>query len=307
MTSHERSAIAIIGLGRMGAPIAGRLAAAGHAVVGYDASAARLRAAAERGLRVAGSLSEAVRGATAVVTVLPGAPSFEAVMLGSGGVLEALGTGCCWLDLTSNDPRVAQRVAERSAARGVLAVGAPMGGGVDAAQSGALEFFVGGASEARERVLPMLSALADPGGIRIAGDDIASGYAAKLLINLLWFGQVAAVTETFLLGERLGVPADRMRSLLTGSAGDSAFAQRHLDRLLDGDNLETFGLKECVDELDILSELAVAGDVPFELSSAVARLHREALAEFGNVDGELMVARLLEQRAGTRLRREAAR
>jgi 3-hydroxyisobutyrate dehydrogenase-like beta-hydroxyacid dehydrogenase len=151
-------------------------------------------------------------------------------------------------------------------------------------------------------VRPLLDALARNEGVRVAGDDISSGYAAKLLINLLWFGQVAAVSEALLLGERMGLPAGRMRDLIAGSAADSAFVQRHLDPLLAGDDLVTFGLKECVDELDILISLADRHGTPFEVSSAITRIHHEALARFGPVDGELMVARLLEERSGIELR-----
>ena len=192
--------------------------------------------------------------------------------------------------------------ALRADKRGIQAVGAPMGGGVEAAEAAELEFFVGGAQSARERVTPILEELARIDGVRVVGDDIGDGYAAKLLINLLWFGQVAAVSEALLLAERLGVSAGSMRQLIAGSAADGAFARRHLDRLLAGDDMATFGLRECVDELDILTALASVHRSPFEVSSVVARLHHEALERYGPVDGELMVARLLEERGGTVLR-----
>jgi len=180
----------------------------------------------------------------------------------------------------------------------VLAVGAPMAGGVESAETASLEFYVGGAVAARDRVSPLLTELARPDGVRIAGDDIGSGYSAKLLINLLWFGQVAAVSEALLLGQRLGVPPAELRRLLAGSAADSAFAQRHLDRLLAGDYAETFGLGDCVAELDVLTDLASEAGSPFEVSALIARLHHDALDRFGRVDGEMLVARLLEERAG---------
>jgi 3-hydroxyisobutyrate dehydrogenase len=100
----------------------------------------------------------------------------------------------------------------------------------------------------------------------------------------------------------MGLELASLRGALAASAGGSAFLDRHLGSLLSGDYLETFGLDRCVDELEITASLAAENDVPFELSGLVTRLHREALARFGAVDGELLVAKLLEERATTRLR-----
>jgi len=294
--------VAVIGVGRMGLPIAGHLHRAGYVVRVYDRDADRTLRAASTGLRAAESAAAAAADADVLLTVLPGAPECESVMLGQGRVVESLRPGSCWLDLTSNDPRVAEEICRAAARRGIEAVGAPMGGGVEAAEASEIEFYVGGSPAARDRVWPILFELASADGLRVVGEDIGSAYAAKLLINLLWFGQVAAVSEALLLAERLGVSAGNMRELIAGSAADSAFAQRHLDRLLTGDDMATFGLRECVDELDILTELADIHRSPFEVSSVITRLHHEALERFGPVDGELMVARLLEDRSGSVLR-----
>lgn len=294
--------LVVVGLGRMGMPIAAHLARAGHSVVGHDRDERRTALAGAEGVAAASALLDQAREADILVTVLPGAAAFEEAMVGSGGLLDALPAGGCWLDLTSNDPRVAQRVADASQRRGVRAVGAPMGGGVEAAAGAALEFYVGGSPEDRARAAPVLEVLAAPGGVRVAGDTVGAGYSAKLLINLLWFGQVAAVTETLLLGQELGIRPDHLRRLIAGSAGDSAFAQRHLDPMLAGDDLTTFGLADCVDELDVLEGLADDHGTPFALSRLVAQLHREALELFGPVEGEVMVARMLEARAGRTVR-----
>jgi len=107
-----------------------------------------------------------------------------------------------------------------------------------------------------------------------------------------------------LLGMALGVPATTLRRTLGAGAGGSAFIDEYLDRLLDGDYAESFGLDRVVEELDTLASLAQQEGVPFELSSVVARLHREALERFGAVPGELLAAKLLEERAGRDLRVE---
>ena len=143
--------------------------------------------------------------------------------------------------------------------------------------------------------------LSNLGTIDYLGIPVGAGYAAKLIVNLLWFGQVAAVTEALLLGRSLGLSPSALRALLPTTAAGSAFIDGQLDQLLQGDYLETFGIDRVVAELDILADLAREGGVPFELSRVVTRLHREALETFGAVDGEMLVAKLLELEAGVRL------
>jgi len=125
---------------------------------------------------------------------------------------------------------------------------------------------------------------------------------AKLLANLLWFGQVIAVSEALLLGQALGVAPSGLAATLSRSAGGSAFIDEHLQALLAGDYLEHFGIDRVVEELEILVSMAAENRIPFEVSTLVTRLHREALDRFGAVDGELLAARLLEEQAGRELR-----
>jgi len=283
--------VGLLGVGRMGRPIAHALVEAGYDLLAYDPVANRAA-----GFASAGSVGEVAESADVLVTVLPGTPELETAMTQA---IAALRPGTLWLDLGSSDPRVAERIGHSIEHR-VESVGAPMGGGVEAVQTRTLQFFVGGPDDVVERARPLLQVL---GTIDHVGTAVGAGYTAKLLANLLWFGQVVAVTEALLLGQSLGLSPATLRRTLAASAGGSVFINDYLDRLLDGDYLESFGIDRCVEELDALADLARAEGVPFELSTLVARLHRDALERFGAVDGELLAAKLLEQRAGRDLRR----
>jgi 3-hydroxyisobutyrate dehydrogenase len=289
--------IGMLGVGRMGLPIARALLSAGFEVSAWDPAEPSLRRAADAGVTPLPSAAAVAASAGVVLTVLPGTAEVDEAM---DDALGALPTGSLWLDLTSNDPRVAERIASRAAERSIDTVGAPMAGGVPAAESTTLHFFVGGSTAALERARPVLERL---GTIEHVGEAVGAGYTAKLLANLLWFGQAVAVTEALLLGQSLGLSPVTLRTTLAASAGGSAFIDEYLDSLLDGDYLESFGIDRCVEELDTLASLAQSADVPFELSSVVVRLHREALERFGAIDGELLAAKLLEERAGRQLRR----
>ncbi|WP_382309244.1 NAD(P)-dependent oxidoreductase [Herbiconiux sp. UC225_62] len=313
--------IGVLGLGRMGLPVAVRLRAAGHHVVGYDpdrdrrllfgASPAGAAASVDPDRRAVPGQPEKVEPEWAaavdvLVTVLPGPEELEFAMIGDGGALPVLHERALWIDLTSGDPRMARSLARAAEARGVQAVAAPMAGGPGDAEAGTLGFFVGGEPGSVERAMPVLLALGAADRLERAGDDVGAGHVAKLPANTLWFGQVAAVVEALLIGRAQGVEPERLAAILRRSAGGSVFLDRYLDALLDGDYLETFGIDRVVEELDTVVGLGADADLPVTLTRLVARLHHEALERFGAVDGELLVAKLLEDRAGARLRRSVS-
>ncbi|PJJ65655.1 NAD(P)-dependent oxidoreductase [Compostimonas suwonensis] len=293
--------IGFLGVGRMGAPLAVALAER-QTVTAYDPVPSRAGALESSGVSAAPSARAVVAGAETLITVLPGAPEFEAA---ADEVLETLAPGSLWIDLTSNDPRVADAVAPAAAARGLLFVAAPMAGGPEGAGSRRLRFLLGGDEEGVRRAREVLAPLAagndrgaDDDGITVAGSRAGDAHLVKLLSNLLWFGQVVAVSEAMLLGRSLGVDPDRLLALLAAGPGTGTVVEQHFGAVLRGDYLADFGLDRVVEELDIVSSLAAERGMPFELSELVTRTHREALLRFGAVDGELLAARLLEERAG---------
>jgi 3-hydroxyisobutyrate dehydrogenase-like beta-hydroxyacid dehydrogenase len=290
--------IALLGLGRMGAPIASRLAER-HPVRAFDIDSGRLDGAARSGLEVAGSAADAVAGADVLVTVLPGPIELEQAMTDALGRLRA---GSLWVDLTSSDPRVTERLAARATERGVGMAAAPMGGGPAEARAGMLRFTLAAPGPQLAAARDLLTPLAAPGGITDVGSRPGDALVLKLLANLLWFGQVVAVTEAMLLGRSLGLDPELLRSRLAEGPGSGFVLQHDAERLLRGDYLADFGLDRVVEELGTITALAGENGTPFDLSNLVARLHAEALERFGPVDGELLAAKLLEERAGFTLR-----
>jgi 3-hydroxyisobutyrate dehydrogenase-like beta-hydroxyacid dehydrogenase len=286
--------IAVIGLGRMGLPIARRLAD-GHEVRGHDLDPARADAAEASGVRALPALADAVSRSQAVVTALPGPVELRAVV-GDGSLFDALAPGAVWVDVTSCDPDTGTELHAVAAARRIASVAAPMIGGPAEARTGALRFLVGGTEQAVGAARPVLDAVAAPDGLQVVDAEPGHAYLLKLLGNLLWFGQVVAVTEALLLGRRHGLDPERTAHLLATGPGAS--------NLFRGDVMATFGLDRVVEELAHLRELADRVGLPFELSRTVARIHDDALDRFGPRSGELLAALSLQEQAGASLRSE---
>jgi len=130
---------------------------------------------------------------------------------------------------------------------------------------------------------------------------VGSGYLTKLLVILLWFNQVIAVGEVLMLGQAGGLrPAHLRKALLCGPAS-SAFVHDVVPSLLAGDRLAEFGLDRIVEELASLEDFEDRNRIPARMTSLVASLHRETLARFGPINGELLAISHLEQLSGRHL------
>jgi NAD-binding of NADP-dependent 3-hydroxyisobutyrate dehydrogenase len=152
-----------------------------------------------------------------------------------------------------------------------------------------------------ERHRAVLEVLGDPGRIIHVGGH-GTGYAVKLVMNLLWFGQAVATTEALLLGQRTGIDPAVLRQALLGSPAASTLIRRDIGLVFRGDYLASFGLDRICEELEAVTALAGDYQVPWELSDVVRQTYRHALDRFGPVDGDLLAVSLLEDEAGDKLR-----
>jgi 3-hydroxyisobutyrate dehydrogenase len=295
------SRIGFVGLGRMGLPMCAALVRAGYQVTAADKRAESQADAVACGAAWRDTPAGAAEAAAVLITMLPGAGEVQAVMLGAAGALEGLTAGATWIDMTSSSPSAARPVRERAIQAGVQVLEAPVGGGIQAAVDGTLQLYVGGDAGLVERHRALLEAVADPERIVHVGDH-GTGYTAKLLVNLLWFGQAVATAEALLLGQRAGIDLRVLEQALRGSSAASTFNRRDMAAVFHGDYLASFGLDRICEELEAVTGLARDYRVPFELSDLVCRTYRRALARYGPVDGELLAMALLEDEAGQMLR-----
>lgn len=299
----ETPRVGLAGLGRMGPAMCANLVRAGYRVQAGDIRPEAAVLAARCGAHWVPRLSRLAAESDVLITVLPGPDEVREAMTGPGGMAEALRPGTTWIDMTSNSPAAMTGIQQALLARGVQVLEAPAGGGVEAAEQGELQLLVGGEAEAFARQRGLLEVLGDPGRIVHAGGH-GAGYTAKLIINLLWFGQAIATAEALLLGQASGLDLGVLRQALTRSAADSRFIRHDLDALFAGDYLRSFDLDRCYQELQILTERARDLGVPFQLSEAVAAIYGRAVRRYGATEGELLSIALLEEKAGRRLRPE---
>jgi 3-hydroxyisobutyrate dehydrogenase len=230
LTDAERTVLTapahlgFVGLGRMGIPMAGHLAAAGYLVSGHDVSEqARLRLAeAIPAARVPGSLAEVARDAAAVILMLPDS-AVIAQVTGEQGLLAAMPAGSLLIDMSSSEPAATEALARAAAARDIAVVGAPVSGGVTGAAQATLTIMAGGARPAVERAWPVLEVLG--GRVLHVGEMPGAGHALKALNNLLSAIHLLATAEAMVAGQRFGLDPAVMLDAINTSSGRSGSTQ----------------------------------------------------------------------------------
>ncbi|MFZ0040154.1 MAG: NAD(P)-dependent oxidoreductase [Solirubrobacteraceae bacterium] len=291
-TDFSARSIGVIGVGRMGLPMCARLVDAGFSVIATDRRADVRPQLCEVGGRWADSVSEVTQEVDTVITVLPGLSEVLEIV---EPLVAALPANSAWIDMTSASPAVSDQARAAAGAKGLHLLDAPVGGNPETAREGRLLAYVGGAAEDLAQQRKLLGSLTDR--ILHFGPS-GSGYVAKLLVNLLWFGQAVAGAEVLALADRSGLDPETVRSAI----GDGASANRFMDReaplLLRGEDLTSFSIARCLEEIEAALGIADELAVPMPVAERVAEIYRDTVARFGDADGELLAARAVAEGAG---------
>jgi 3-hydroxyisobutyrate dehydrogenase len=208
--------IAFIGLGNMGGGMAANLARAGHDVRAFDLSIDALERARAAGCLPVESASAAVEPADVVVTMLPAGSHVESVY--ADAVFAVAQPATLLIDCSTIDVATARRVAAAAAAKGLIAVDAPVSGGIGAANAGTLTFMVGGSDDGFARAQAVLE---DMGKAVIHAGDNGAGQAAKICNNMLLGATMVATCEAFALAEKLGLDQQKFFDISSVSSGQS--------------------------------------------------------------------------------------
>ncbi|MEC5192521.1 MULTISPECIES: 3-hydroxyisobutyrate dehydrogenase [unclassified Arthrobacter] len=211
--------VAFLGLGHMGGPMAINLVKAGYSVAGFDVVPAALETARSHGIGTADTAAEAVAGAAVVLTMLPSGKHLLDAYRGTPGrpgLLDVAPPGTLFLDCSTINVDEAREAAELAVAAGHRAVDAPVSGGVVGAEAGTLTFMVGALPDDFGAVKPMLEVM----GKRVVHcGEHGAGQAAKICNNMILGVSMIAVSEAFVLGEKLGLTHQALFDVASAASG----------------------------------------------------------------------------------------
>ncbi|WP_413762039.1 NAD(P)-dependent oxidoreductase [Variovorax sp. Varisp41] len=300
--STARERVGFIGLGVMGAPMAGHLARAGHAVSVYDLApgAAQRLAESQPGITARASLREVAAHSDVIVTMLPNGRVVREVVFADDGLLAGWARGGLLLDTSSAEPWITRETAARLAEHGIAMVDAPVSGAAWGAQAAELVFMVGGAQADVARARPLLDAM---GRAVFHLGALGAGHTMKCLNNLITAVTLTATAEGLAIGTRAGLDPAVMTDVLNEATGGSWITRTHIhQRVISRSFDDPFKLELMLKDMGIAVDLARELGMPAPISEEGRRLWQQADTARGPGVSVSELVRWVETEAGTEIR-----
>ena len=292
--------VAVIGLGKMGEPIARRVQAAGHTLAVWNRTASRAEALVAGGAQLLGSPADAWAHADVCVTMVLDDEALRDVTVRGGGVLASARPGDggdrVLVDMSTVAVGVSREIAEAAKRARVGYLRAPVSGNPSVVEAGNLGIMVSGDEEVFGSVEPLLRDIG-PNVFHVGGAEEAR--VLKLALNLMIAGTAELIAEALVLGEASGLERARMLEVMGASAVGSPFVKYKTAALVADDYSATFTGAAMYKDLALALEAAHEAGVPLPVTAAVQQLV-QACVSSGMAEADLMS--LLP-----RLRREAGR
>jgi 3-hydroxyisobutyrate dehydrogenase len=287
--------LGFVGTGTMGAPMATCLIDAGHELTVYDVRPDATAALGARGARAAASPVEVARNSEVVFTSLPGPHEVEhAVLDPSTGILAGFRAGGAYIDMTTNAPGVARRIAEACGAVGIDMLDAPVSG-----RPPTMTVMVGGEEPVLAKYRPLLAAMA--GNIFYVG-GAGAGCIVKLVTQYLGYTNFVAALEGLLIGAKAGIDAGVLARIVPLSAGASRTFDNIPRSVLSGAFTSGGTLDIVAKDLQLACDLAREVGAPAHLGVLAHDVLARAQAQGWGQQGFPVAARILEAMAGCELR-----
>jgi len=220
--------IGFIGIGIMGAPMAGRLLDAGHELFVHDISPIP-QALLDKGATVTVSAREAAEMGEVVIVMVPDTPDVEVVLFSENGVADGLSDGKIVVDMSSISPVETKEFAEKINALGCSYLDAPVSGGEVGAKAGTLTIMVGGDQTIFDKVKPLFELMGQ--NITLVGKN-GDGQTCKVANQIIVALTIEAVAEALLFASKAGADPAKVREALMGGFASSKILEIHGERMI---------------------------------------------------------------------------
>lgn len=294
-TGEGKYAVGFVGIGKMGVPMATRIAAQGYPLHAYDAAESALNAiSAVSGVSVAKSLADIGRECEVVILMLPDSKVVKKVLYGDkDGLAAHLKKGAVVIDMSSSEPSVTRELGARLKAAGVELIDAPVSGGVKRAVDGSLAIIAGGEAQVIARVKPLLLTM---GKSVIETGVLGSGHAMKALNNYVSAAGLLAACEALKVGADFGIAPDKIVAVLNASSGKNNSTENKLMQfIVSGQFNSGFTLGLMKKDINIATDLAHSLGAETLLGEVLLKSWADAEAKLSGAADHTEIYRALER------------
>lgn len=287
--------VGFIGLGNAGAKLAGSLLRNGHDLTVRDLDKMAAEQFLSSGAKWADSPREMAETCDLIITCLPSPAACSAVMEGENGILEGIGPGKIWAEMSTTDEAEVKRLGALVEAKGAMAVECPVSGGCHRAATGNISIFVGGEREAFERMLPFLKTL----GRRILHTGpLGTASVLKVMTNYLATVNLLSVCEALVTMKAAGIDMNTTYEAMTISSGTSFVAETEGQVILNGSRDIEFTMDLVLKDIGLFQAIADRHDVPLEVSPLIIDIMKDGQRRYGERANSDDIIRRLEEATG---------
>jgi len=290
--------VGYIGLGLMGKSIARNILKAGFPLVLHNRSRGAVDELVSEGATAANSPQEVAEQVDVVFTNLPDTPDVKKVVLGDNGIIKGAHDGLIYVDNSTIKPASARMIAEKLAAKKVLALDAPVSGGDVGAKNGTLTIMVGGDASALETVMPIFMAMGRT--VTHVGDS-GAGQVAKAANQIMVAAQMVAMGELLVFSKKAGVDPRKVVEAIKGGAAQCWTLDVKPPRLFDGNRSPGFKAHMQLKDLNIILDTAREYDIPVSGTMENTRFFQQMIdSGMGEMDNSAVVG-VIEEKAGVKI------
>lgn len=268
-SARKRTKVAFIGLGLMGAPMAGNLARAGFSLQVWNRTPDKAQPVVAEGAVLAPSPAAAAKGADIVIVMVADDAALDQVLFAEEGLSRGMKRGAVLVNCSTTSPGIGFRAATALRSLSVRYLEAPAMRGVQAAREGRLQILVGGSAEDLERVRPVLACLATD--IHHIG-EIGKAATLKLACNLLVATITSAFAESFVLARKSGIQFETMMEVIHAGPLDSQILRDAEQTVVNPGGRPGYYLRHMLKDLNLALELGRQLEVPVPLTAATRQM-----------------------------------
>lgn len=291
--------VGFIGLGNVGAKLAGSLAGAGFDLVVRDLDRSAASAFLDAGAEWGDSPRAMAERCDALITSLPSPAACAAVIEAQDGALEGFGPGKLWLEMSTTDAGEIRRLGAAAAARGAGVLDAPVSGGCHRAATGNIAILAGGERADFERALPLLTQM----GRRVVHTGpLGSASVLKVITNFLATTHLVALGEAFAVAAKEGIDMAAAFEAIRVSSGNSFVHETESQVILNGSYDIEFTLDLALKDVGLFNTLGEAHGAPLEISPVIVAALKDGIARYGERAWSSQVVKRMEDDCGVAFR-----
>ena len=287
--------IGFIGLGNVGAKLAGSLVRNEHDVVVRDLDRAAAQPLLDAGAEFGESPKQMAQSCDVIITCLPSPAICAEVVEGTDGILEGIGPGKVWLEMSTTDAEEVQRLGALVKAAGAEPVDCPVSGGCHRAATGNIAIFAGCERSTFEKVLPVLTTL----GRRVLHTgELGTASTLKVMTNYLATANLLTVSEALTTMAAAGMDLNTTYEAIAISSGNSFVHETEGQIILNGSRNIDFTMDLVKKDIGLFQQIADRHDVPLEISPLMIEIFDDGIARYGERELSPNIIKRLEEATG---------